>query len=55
MKAHLHNDIWHSALGYVHVIVLRFSMQGEDIFEHINVKCHVFTHYYTRGIFSLAY
>ena len=22
---------------------LRFSMQGEDIFEHTNGKCHVFT------------
>ena len=25
------------------MIGLRFSVQGEDIFERTNVKCHVFT------------
>ena len=25
------------------MIVLRFSIQEDDYFEHINVKCHVFT------------
>ena len=31
------------------MIVLRFSMQGEDIFERPYGKCHVFTHRYARG------
>ena len=25
------------------MIVLRFSMKGEDIFEYTNGKCHVYT------------
>ena len=31
------------AAQWIWMIVMRFSMQGEDIFEHTNGKCHVFT------------
>ena len=30
------------------VIVLHFSMSGEEIFERIGGKCHVFTFSYAR-------
>jgi hypothetical protein len=30
-------------MGVLEVIVLRLSMQGEDVIEHANAKCHVFT------------
>ena len=34
-------------------IVLRFGMQGEDIIEHTNGKCHVFyTLVCKRNVFS---
>ena len=29
--------------GGLEMIVLRFSIQGKDIVEHTNGKCHVFT------------
>ena len=31
------------------MIVLHLCMQREDIFEHTNGKCHVFTFQYARG------
>ena len=39
-------------IGILELIVLGFSMQGEDILEHTNGKCHVFTFMYARGRFS---
>ena len=30
-------------MGVLEVIVLQFSMLDEDVIEHANAKCHVFT------------
>jgi hypothetical protein len=30
-------------ISYANMIVLHFNMQGEDIIEHTNGKCYVFT------------
>ena len=35
------------------MIVLHFSMQGEDIVEQTNGKCHVFTFKYAREKYFL--
>ena len=40
------------APGILDMIVFRFSMQGEDIMEHINGECHVFTFEYARGKYT---
>ena len=42
-------DIQRGTLGYLEMIVLRFNMQGEDIMEHTNGKCHMFTFQNARG------
>ena len=34
------------------MIVVHFNMQGEDIFEHTNGKCHVLAFKYARRRFS---
>jgi hypothetical protein len=34
------------------MIVLHFSVQGEDVIEQINAKCYVFTFLYARGKYS---
>ena len=46
--------IWHFAqhIGMLEMIVLCFSMHEDDIIEHTNGKCHVFTFLYGRGVYS---
>ena len=44
MRKYLRYDILHSSrIGMLEMIVLRYNMQEEDIMEHINAMCHVFT------------
>ena len=35
------------------MIVIRFGMQGEDVIEHTNGKCHVFTFQYARVFLNI--
>jgi hypothetical protein len=37
------------------MMVLRFSMQGENFSENTNDKCHVFTIQYVGGRYSRAH
>jgi ACR3 family arsenite efflux pump ArsB len=48
--------IWHlvSHIGILEMIVLHFSLQGEDMIEHIIDICHVFTFWYAKGKMMLS-
>ena len=43
------------ALEILDMIVLHFSIQGEDIMEYTNVKYDVFTFMYAKGRYYGAY
>jgi hypothetical protein len=36
-------------LGYLRDVMLRSSMQGNDVIEHVDGKHHVFVFWYARG------
>jgi hypothetical protein len=46
METHPHHN------GIYGMIILRVNMQGEDIIEHTNAKCHVLTFQFASGRYS---
>ena len=40
------------AFAILDMIVFHFSLQGGDVMEHNDGKCHVFTFKYVRGRYS---
>ena len=46
--------LWHLVehMGALEMVVWHFSMRGEDMIEHTNAQCRVYTFKYARGRYS---